>query len=272
VLIVDAQVHLWVVPPDDSAGHHLQRPAFTKDDLLPLMDSAGVDRAIIVPPPWDSNHHAMEAMRLHPDRFAVMGHLPLACSASRALIRGWRQRTGMLGLRFAFNDSQRRAWLTDGTADWVWAAAQNENLPVMVWAAGSLPAIAAIAERYPGLRLAIDRLGIRRHTRDVEAFADLPDLLKLAKYPNVAVKATGMADCSTEPYPFRGLQPYLRQIFDNFGPRRVFWGADLTRTKTSSYRQCITHFTEELPWLSQDDKALIMGRALCDWLGWSLPS
>jgi hypothetical protein len=30
-------------------------------------------------------------------------------------------------------------------------------------------------------------------------------------------------------------------------------------------------FTAELPWLSASDKDLIMGRALCDWLGWKLP-
>jgi len=30
-------------------------------------------------------------------------------------------------------------------------------------------------------------------------------------------------------------------------------------------------FTEELPWLTEKDKELIMGRALCDWIGWDLP-
>jgi len=30
-----------------------------------------------------------------------------------------------------------------------------------------------------------------------------------------------------------------------------------------SWRQCVTLFTEELPWLSEADKTLIMGEALC---------
>jgi len=29
-------------------------------------------------------------------------------------------------------------------------------------------------------------------------------------------------------------------------------------------------FTEELPWLTAKDRELIMGRALCNWLGWKL--
>jgi hypothetical protein len=30
-------------------------------------------------------------------------------------------------------------------------------------------------------------------------------------------------------------------------------------------------FTEELPWLTERDKELIMGRAVCAWWGWELP-
>jgi L-fuconolactonase len=37
-----------------------------------------------------------------------------------------------------------------------------------------------------------------------------------------------------------------------------------------SYRQAITMFTEELPWLSASDKELIMGRGVCEWLGWPM--
>jgi len=38
-----------------------------------------------------------------------------------------------------------------------------------------------------------------------------------------------------------------------------------------SWRQCVTAFTEEMPWLPERDKELIMGRAVCDWLGWPVP-
>lgn len=35
-----------------------------------------------------------------------------------------------------------------------------------------------------------------------------------------------------------------------------------------SYRQAVTLFTEELPWLTGEDRELVMGRAICEWLGW----
>jgi hypothetical protein len=31
-------------------------------------------------------------------------------------------------------------------------------------------------------------------------------------------------------------------------------------------------FTEELPWHQGRDKELVMGHAICDWLGWKRPA
>jgi len=31
-------------------------------------------------------------------------------------------------------------------------------------------------------------------------------------------------------------------------------------------------FTEELPWLQSRDQELVMGQAICDWLGWKRPA
>jgi hypothetical protein len=42
--------------------------------------------------------------------------------------------------------------------------------------------------------------------------------------------------------------------------------------RTCSWRKCVTMFTEEVAWLSPGEKELIMGRAVCDWLGGNLAS
>ena len=97
--------------------------------------------------------------------------------------------------------------------------------------------------------------------------AHMPALLALAKYQNVAVAATGVPGYSTEAYPFPAMQIYLRQVYDAFGPHRMFWGTVIT-AMPCPWRQCVTMFTEELPWLGEVDKPLIMGEALCAWLGW----
>ena len=279
MLIVDSQVHIWGADTPDrpwppGRAHQAQKPyPVTKDMLLQGMDEAGVSRVVIVPPSWegDRNDLALEAARLHPDRFAVMGRLAIERPDSRSLVADWKRQPGMLGLRFTFHTEVQKPWLTDGTADWLWTAAEKAGLPVMIYVPGSLPLVDGIAARHPGLRLVIDHLALAVGQKDDAAFADLPHLLALAKRPNVAVKASALPCCSTEPYPYRGLHKHLRQVVDAFGPRRVFWGTDWTRLPCT-WRQAITLFTEELPWLSAADKDWIMGRAVCEWLGWPLPS
>ncbi len=95
---------------------------------------------MIVPPSWegDRNDLALEAARLHPRRFAVMGRLAIERPVSRALVADWKKQPGMLGMRFTFHSDLQRPWLTDGTADWLWPAAERAQIPLMVLVPGSL--------------------------------------------------------------------------------------------------------------------------------------
>jgi predicted TIM-barrel fold metal-dependent hydrolase len=175
----------------------------------------------------------------------------------------------MLGLRFAFLRAGEENWLTDGTADWLWPAAERAGLPIGLLAPNRAKVVGEIAVKHPRLKLLVDHMARPRGGRDDAGFADLGDLLALAKYPNVAVKASGAPSYSSDPWPYRDIHQYLKQIFDAFGPTRMFWGTDITRMPCS-WRQCVTMFTEELPWLKGRDLELVMGRALCDWIGWKI--
>ncbi|MBM3357158.1 MAG: amidohydrolase [Betaproteobacteria bacterium] len=271
MLIVDAQVHIWANNKPTSPAHR-QVATFSKDDLLKEMDAAGVNAAVIHPPHWDPNSSAaaVEAARQHPNRLAILGNFPLDRPESRALIDGRKRQPGMLGLRFTFFEPHQQTWTTDGTMEWLWPAAERAGIPVALMAGAFLPVLGPIAARYPGLKLIVDHMGRTRGAKDAAGWANLSELLALAKHPNVAVKASGAPSYSSEPYPCRNLHGYIRQVYDAFGPRRMFWGSDITRMPCP-WRQCVTMFTEELPWLSDADKELIMGRALCEWLDWKLP-
>jgi predicted TIM-barrel fold metal-dependent hydrolase len=269
--IIDAQIHTWGSGLPSNLSHR-QVTHFTPEEAIALMDEGGVNGAVIHPPGWDpaSTGMALRAVRDYPGRFAIMGSLPLDDPASRARIPTWRSQPGMLGLRYTFLHEPARTWLANGTLDWLWAAAEQSGVPIAMLATDSLSDIARIAERHPGLRLTIDHLGGRgglTTLKDDAAMTHMPQLVALAKFPNVAVKATGAPGYASGAYPFRSMHPWLRQIYDSFGPHRMFWGTDITKMPCP-WRQCVTMFTEELPWLSQQDKRLIMGEALCTWWGW----
>jgi len=269
--IVDAQIHLWHQNLPANAAHR-QITSWTAEDCLEEMDAAGVDAALIHPPGWDPNSGAIAeaAAQKYPNRFAILGNFPPDKPESRDLIAGWKNRPGMLGLRWAFTQPHQQSWMTDGTMDWVWPACEKAGIPVALMASNYLPQVAQIAERHPGLKLIIDHLGRARGGQDDAAFSNIDQVCALAKFPNVALKATGAAGESSQPYPFTNIHKHLRQLYDAYGPQRYFWGTDITRMPVS-WKQCVTLFTEELPWLRGNDLELVMGRGVCQFLGWKLP-
>ncbi|MDB5927597.1 MAG: amidohydrolase 2 [Betaproteobacteria bacterium] len=109
----------------------------------------------------------------------------------------------------------------------------------------------------------MDHMTLTSGQKDEEAFANFENLLALAKRPNIAVY-------TSDSYPCRRLHPRLRQVYDAFGPRRIFWGTDITRLPCT-YSQAISMITEAIPWLTAEDKEWIMGRGISEWLGWPLP-
>ncbi len=104
--IIDAQVHIWkpesperpYVKEDASKPH---RPVpLGYEDLLREMAKAGVGRVVLVPPSWEGyrNDYALEAAQKYPDRFAVMGKVPLNDSHEQNAHRDMAQTARHAGL------------------------------------------------------------------------------------------------------------------------------------------------------------------------------
>jgi predicted TIM-barrel fold metal-dependent hydrolase len=268
--IIDAQVHLWsqtVIPP---VSNHRQVKSFSAEELLAEMAEAGVDGALIHPPfSWDptSNALAIEAAKKYPDRFAIMGQFPPSDRSNEKLIPGWRRQPGMMGMRWVMMYGDQPRQFREGAFDWIWPALEKAGLPVALLGGNYFDKFRWIAERHPRLTLILDHCGLKSGAKDAAALEHIDQVAALAKLPNVAMKATGAPGYSTQPYPFRNLHDPLHRLFDAFGPDRFFWGTDITRMPCS-YRQCVTFFTEELPWLKGQDLEKVMGRGLAKWIGW----
>ena len=126
MLIVDGQIHLW--EKGTPSPQHRQEP-YSAEEAIAAMDEAGVDRALIHPVLWDpdSNDLATEAVRKYPERFRIMGWFFLDDPHGAFLVAHWKERLGMVGLRFYFNERHEREWMTDGTLEWLWPAAERRR-------------------------------------------------------------------------------------------------------------------------------------------------
>lgn len=266
-MIVDAQIHVWENdradrpwPSKGSEGRTStpQRESpLSPAEALVAMDEAGVDRAILVPPSWegDRNDLALSAAATHPDRFAVMGRIP----SDATTLDGWRAKRGMLGARLIMTHEDESHWL--------WSAAADAGVPLMVAPAGRIPEIARIAQKHRNLPIIIDHLGARVHCTGASAFAAIDCLIDMAKLPNVAIKATCLPAYSAMAHPWSDVVGYLRRLYDAFGAQRMFWGSDLSRLPCP-YPVLLRYFQEELPWLKGVERDAVMGGAIMKWLDW----
>jgi L-fuconolactonase len=279
VEIVDTQVHMWGANrpeypwPENYRGSEPHRPyPFGGDQLIPEMDEAGVQRAVVLPVTWAGNHNqpCLEAARKYPSRIGVMGFLSLQAPESRGRLKTWLDQPGMLGLRVNVAYNVNREAFSEGRLEWMFAEAEEAGVPVYILARQTdSPLLAGVAERHPQLRLALDHLGITGGIGQGEkAFRDLDQVLKLSARPSIAVKISSLPLFADDPYPYRALHSQVRRVYDAFGPRRMFWGTNMTRLPCT-YRQAVTMFTEEMPWLGGADLDWIMGRGLREWIGWS---
>lgn len=268
MLVVDAQVHLWTRPRTPPGGPH--HTAFTAEMLLNEMGHAGVDRVVLVPSRHggdDINEVALAAARAYGDRFRVMALLDAQDEHLIHWVDAWASTPGLAGFRLASGPGSEGAYRAGGPADQYFREAERRGIPTMTWLPGSVGAVHGIVDRYPRLRLIIDHFGLPTTVKIDEAAPLIDDLVTLARYPNVAVKASALPYHATDEYPYRSVHPAFLRVLEEYGAERVFWGTDLSRLPCS-YRQAVAMFTDDMPQLTGAQLELVMGRALLRWLDW----
>ena len=236
MLTIDAQVHAY---ERDHTGRPwvdvlTGPPEVTGDDMVAAMDAVGVDAAILVSIwtmyRYDASY-AMSVRAAHPNRFALVKPVDPADPAVEETIADWAETDGALGVRIMLTDAAANDPDDPGT-NRVLAAAGRCGLPVNLSCRDRLALVGALAARNEGTQLVVDHLGLfqpRVPPAPPEPFAELPSLLGLAPYENVAVKFSGACTLSREPFPYDDLWDPLGRVFDAFGFDRCMWGTDWTR-------------------------------------------
>lgn len=266
--ITDSQIHVWTSESATLAKSVLHRP-LGPEEVLRGMDVAGVDRALLIPPKSAANESCLKIVNEYRQRLGLIYVIGLANKSHASLVEDWVSRPSMVfGVRLTFPPWSKSSWLEDGTADWYWPIAERLSIPTMIWAPGQWELIAEIADKHPDLPIAIDHLGLRVDERETEVTATIDTIIEMAQYANVSVKATEVPNHSVEDYPHADMARRVKSVVDAYGPRRVYWGSDMTALDTN-YKQCVTMFSDRMPWLSKEDKRQVMGGAISSWIGWT---
>lgn len=276
MLTIDAQVHAYERdhPGRPWAAVLAGPPEVTGDDMVAAMDAVGVDGALLISPftmyRYDASY-AIEVHAAHPDRFGLIKPVDPSDPAVTETVAEWAALDGAVGIRLMLVEAVSSDPDDPGIRR-VLAAGARHELPVNILCWGRLEQVAHLAARNPDTIVIIDHLGLRQPFEPPappEPFADLPKVLELAKYENVAVKITGACTLSHEPFPYDDIWDPLARIFDAFGVARCMWGTDWTRAvNLLTYEQGVEPFrlTDRL---SDGERADLMGRTLQRIYNWS---
>jgi predicted TIM-barrel fold metal-dependent hydrolase len=286
VFIVDSQVHVWKEETPDRPwvpgarerirlnGH--REEAFSYEECLGLMDDAGVDRVIIVPPSWEGDRidYSLEAAEAHPDRFGIMARVPQnKPEEGKALMRDFASIDAIKGIRLTFHRPIDRNWMIDGTCDWIWPYAEELGIKIMVHAPIWKVELGKIADQHPGLNIIIDHMGIMARCVDDAIGYWVQETADLHTHPNISVKISALPGYSTKPFPNENIFPYVKEMIEKMGPERCHWGTDITRLMGHglTWKDTIEQFTVHMG-LSEHELDEVMGRSLCRVLGWEVPA
>ena len=257
------------------ATHATSRARVTAADTIGQIDAVGVAGGLLVASShygYD-NSYVLDAATAHPDRFRVVGRLdPLAPDATDR-VAAWKREPLGVGVRVIVMNDAEAAARASGAFDGLFGALERAGVTTCLMCVGRLEEAFAVARAFPQLRIVLDHVGLPQPPlitigRD-DPWAPLPDLLALADFENVAVKLTGIATLSAEAFPYRDLWPALHQLLDAYGPGRLLWGTDWTRSVG------IVDYAQGYRFLADSDeiddatKADVLGGALRRWFDWA---
>lgn len=263
--VVNGAEHAWVVqdprfrldPAIATCPGNLPKHEYSAEYLLGEMRSHQVDHVVISHVCYygRNNTYASYCVKTYPGKFAAIGLLvgyrlhPPADPENASRLERLINEDGLVGLRLSPIYDRDVKWLNDPVSYPLWKKAEGLGATFNIFLAPhQVGQVADMAQRFPGVNVVIDHLAmIDIAAPDEKGFGPLLDL---ARFPNVYVRTSLHNPSKTKQLPFRDVWPFLRRVYDRFGPRRLVWA--------NFYELLI--MKELIPFFTAEDKEWILGR------------
>jgi len=264
-MIVDSHLHVWTQQPDrypwQPIGGYVPENEASVEQYVALMDSEGVDRAVLVQPTpygWD-NSYLLDSAAAYPDRFRSVGLVdPLSGGAVGRLEE--LAAKGMNGIRLNWHLQPLEVWDENPYHAELWQCAQGLDMPICLqMTLDYVRLVRKMAINFSGVKIVIDHLA-KPHQGCLPDDPAFQGLLKLSQYPNLYLKLSGMNYYTQEAAPYADTWPLLQAAMANFGPQRCMWGSDFPFVMEHwTYSDLLTTLKTRLGF-SQDEQEWTLGK------------
>jgi len=239
-----------------------ERPS-TVETLIEQMNAAGVDKAAVVHSSTTygfDNSYVVDACNRYPDRLIAVGSVDLLAPDAVGTIQSWVDK-GLAGLRVFTGGSTKDfdpSELDDPRAYPGWELLGELGLTMSIQTGPvGLPAVAALARRFPDVPIILDHLG-RPDVTDGPPYAAAQSLWDLAPIETIYLKLTPriMGDSKTGAATPETLFPRIVEVF---GADRLAWGSNYP-TSPGSLAEIKATAEARLATLSAEDRAWIFAK------------
>ena len=278
--IIDSHLHLFKSYSEDyprpiHPGLADEDREILAKELIIEMESAGVDKAIVVPL-GPEDHYISELSREFPGKFATVGIYDEDASDQADNLDQRIELSNIQGIRVGFVDQQAtpdddpekyamfplfKAMSERGLK--VWFYAEPHQVVLFQRVLKMLPELVAVFN-HCGFMISLDNLSIDNHARphfDVNIPPPTLDLLEeVASNKNTYVHFSGQYAFSHDPYPYADMLSVSERLFNIFGAERMLWASDFPWTmKIPGYAEQLDLVGKLLPNISRQDQELIQG-------------
>jgi L-fuconolactonase len=268
---IDAHQHFWTYDP--IPYNWIQTDVLKQDylpaDLKPQLEAAGFEGTVAVQArsTWQDAYWLLDLADEHPWIVGVVGWADLAApdlSARLARLTPHPKFRGIRGsiLTESLASEAPRADFLQGLRV---LTASNLTFDLLIHPA-QLPLACRVVEAVPDQRFVLDHLANPLIAEGaMEPWAT--DLRRLASYPNVACKVSGMVTRADHAdWEVSDFAPYLDTVFAAFGPDRLLVGSDWPVCRQAAeYEVTMGIVSNYVDRLSEAEQAAVLGGSAARW-------
>ena len=191
------------------------------------MDTHGVAHSVIVQPSnYGYDHRYVAAcLRQSAGRFGGVALLDFRASDAPQSISELH-RLGFRGLRLYLYHENDLSWVGPAIDPAMQRIADLDMIVTVFGPWHALDRVRRLAHRFPSVRFVIDHLG---HP-DVTLVETWMPVLQLAEQPGMFIKVSDFPTLSRQAYPFADVFPFVRRVYETFGPERMMWASNFPQS------------------------------------------
>lgn len=231
--VVDSHIHFWQLSRGYYTALDPHMTVLLKDhlpsDLAPLLDAAGIHQIVVVEAAEtvDETHFVLGLAQKYRFIAGVVGWINLASPDVEIVLRTLKNNPLYKGVRPLHDDNKTIRWMKEPANDVGFQALVDLNLSfdALVQDFNELPCVISVAERFPGLTVILNHCGKPDIANNIFS-SWAADIDRLAKYPNVVCKFSGLPNQAKAGWTLNGIRPYANHVLNSFGVERLMWGSD----------------------------------------------